>query len=963
LDIALRDLEPGLSFGFLADAGDRAITVMNELKVSNDEASGSFRRLAEEGFSTGRTLDEQLSLIRDGFTTNLGRIGGGTGQYVQSQREAYRGLTDAIEGLASDDTWGPLTRRFSLATRVGMSAFFTPMQRNSEQTTTMFERLSEAIGRGGIAGRFEAIRQLGIAGIFLNLSDASRDMAGAVEAAEEKANGLYTALLGLKIAGETFAPVLGVIIGAFLSLKVATSVLSGPLGMVMNLTRFLIGPFIALGSSILSATLAFAGILGWPLIIAGAVAAIVFGISALPDEVKSQIAKFVDVITDGVDRATAFLKGFDGAELANSLIETLSQLPGRIAAFFSGMMDNTTETAQGPLGQAVSLLGNSLADMFGELFRIGGEFFGTISDKVVTFFSGLFEGFSLESLGQSALALGSTIGGFISNAFGSVSASSLGDSASTLVGSIGTAIANAFGSLFDPNTGIGSFLASIPDRFLNAMVQLGPMIEQGGEWLLAFGQGIAGAIEDFDLAGTIDSFFNGLFSSSNVNSAVSGIDWDTILQGIMGALFNIGKAVYYIGVFAFQIVTALGFALFEASVVLAENLLQFIGNALMLAWEGVSGLFRQLGENLYGVLSDALGPLMVILDPFIEYFQAILSGVMGFLNTMIVEPFRMIHGLLSDELSLRDALFGAITRPLRAVFNLVQPLVTGILNVMNTMIGGIASFVNGAIGLYNRAAAFVPGLSEIGLIDTSGLQFVLPDFGAMPGTEPAGEAIVDGVAAGMNANAGVMTDAAEEAANRVMSILPQSPPRDPSSPFHALPTAGYSIMQSIAEGMDSGLVLVTEVIGNAYNLIAYQLSELATSFSDMFSIQSAFGQNIQLIGEDIAFSFERIGGEASAAFARGVIETQRDRLTQVQRDLATLFTDVYQNVRIESVTEAGDSVTLSVDSVRSITDSIVDMKNAVVTRLDAISQNTLQTAVNTSLRGGPGATMTYSSGV
>jgi hypothetical protein len=804
LDSALAQVDPGLNFGFLADAGEDAIGVMDELQITLEEAAGAFRELAEESHTTGRTLDEELGLIRDGFTTTLGQIGGGTGQFVSAQSNAYDEVTERIRALAGDDAWGPLTRRFALATRVGMSAFFTPMNRSSEQTEQMFSQMGSAIARGGFIGRMEAIRQLGVAGVFLDMGDAASDMASAVERAEEAANEMFVRSTALRLALSTFLPVIGGVTAALLSGMVIYRQIAPVFAVARAAVSLLIGPFGMLRTAIVAVGATIAGVLGWPVTIGLAVAAIIGGIALLPDEIQNKIADFLDRIRAGVDRATEFLSGIDGTEIANNLMDSLSELPGRISDFFVNLFSGAEYTDE--LSESAGSLGSSLLGALVEVFRVGGEFFSTL-------FSRIAEGFR-------------------------------------------------------------SFAST------------------DGQWLRDFGDSIQRAIVNFDLGGVIRGFFDNLFSKDNTDSAIEGIDWGSVLDTVFTFLFDAARAGYAVLAFIGDILIALVDALID----------------------GVTALRQGLTELFFRAL-DAVGDL-----------------IRGAFSGLIETAF---NGMYEAADHLPEGLAG----PFRTALRFIAPIVQGMIGMFNTVTEGLIRFVNGLIRTANRVGQYIPGFGDgFSEIDTDTLNIPVPEFD-FSGAERSGEEVVNGIAAGMKNATPAMVGATDAAAQSVVDMLPSSPPRDPSSPFHTLPSAGSNIMRSIAEGMVEGMVFITEAMTHAFALIEQ-------------GFMNSFAQLRVNVYED----FELMGIDASQAFARGVIQEQEHQIGNIRRDLNVLFDDMYSSITIrEADSEAGSAV-LEVDSIRAIVDSIKDMKDQVVVRLDSVIENTRRTADNTagaSLRSAP----------
>lgn len=352
LNDAFAQIAPQMQVGlFDEEKSKELVTNLDSISASTDKAKGSFDKFGKAAYTSGLSAADGVSRAKDAFESALLGVGGGAQGYANEQIKAYGGVTDKVKELASDKTWGPLTKRFALASRVGVGAFFLPMKQEGDALKNQYASISESMGKGGLAGRFEAIRQLGVAGLFLNMTKASTEMGGAVDEAQGKTLKLYEKFLMLDKAFKQFLPVIlgvagaiGAVFGVF---KLATGVLS---------------PILSLGSAmwrLTFATMGFAAsIIGWPATVFLAIIGFIALWQSLPDKVKEQLDKMLGMASEWVNKFTVSLMAFDSEKFVENILEMLDGVAKAIKGFFTGETFVPDKDASGAakLGAALGTL-------------------------------------------------------------------------------------------------------------------------------------------------------------------------------------------------------------------------------------------------------------------------------------------------------------------------------------------------------------------------------------------------------------------------------------------------------------------------------------------------------------------------------------------------------------------------------------------------------------------------------
>jgi len=91
----------GSSFEYLFEAGGNAVATLKQMRETPKGGIKSLQELGKAGYRTGRTLDESLQMIKEGFAETWKSIGyGGAAKYIERQRKAYADMGKTVKELA-----------------------------------------------------------------------------------------------------------------------------------------------------------------------------------------------------------------------------------------------------------------------------------------------------------------------------------------------------------------------------------------------------------------------------------------------------------------------------------------------------------------------------------------------------------------------------------------------------------------------------------------------------------------------------------------------------------------------------------------------------------------------------------------------------------------------------------------------------------------------------------------------
>lgn len=881
------------NFSFMADGINNGTVNLEEMFPAAEAAGGALTQMGRDGHDSSRTLDESFGLIQAGFESRLLRIGGGGRNFVRHQRDVYKGAGDAIEEMASDKTWGPLVQRFSLAARLGNAAFFLPIREGTRQTTTGLEQVGEATGSMG--RRFEAIRQFGVAGIFLDTSGSIQDMESSLEGANEKTSKWAGIMQMVQVNLKTFTPVI--------------VALGGALFAISKILPVLISGFKALFSIVVPVVTAIAAVVGWPVIIGAAIAGALAAIWYFRDELSAFAEDALWYMTGWIDEVGAFFRGLDGEQMAKDAIAWVKTIPKKIADFFSGGGD-------GDLAFAASAFGSALSDMARDAFVFFFDFFGTLGTEIgaairdtdwnqvatdvgdglnVAFNSGVDKA-------VEAMDFMTTFSEGVSEQISSFDAAQAADDVKTFFGKVGD--------------NVGAFILTLPGRMLegarNVTIWMDAMLPKLDDMGKAIGEWFEG------LGPKLETFLTDLFTDTGEGSFFDDIDWGSILEAIWETALNVGKALAHIGAFMVRIVAGLR-SLFP---ILLNGLIDGVQWALggvkdlILSMAGflIDPIFQALGFDQFSIadwfdewlwnpfmtLIDSLqevittafnllfvAPLNFIMalwdgelsfaDAFSEYlwtpFVDFLSAIGGFLyeafDFIILRPFRFVWELFSSGVfSLGTAFANYVWNPLMKFFDHVA---TGVRDFFNDyVLTPLESAINSLISMANTAIAYLPGVSYIGgsrdfeldmQFDTSEpVEFAqrMASIDLTPEVDEAaaaaaGQTLTNQIGEGIRGSQERVRQDTRMMTEGVMEVLPQSPPADPASPLHGLGDSGRAAAQTWGEGFAGAIPQVQQL--------------LVASFNEMFS---TFGGSLVSASSGAVESTMRsLGGFAGKGFMEG----------------------------------------------------------------------------------------------
>lgn len=848
-DQQMDQIMPG--FAFMAEGLGNNTISLEDFAANTDEAAGALSRMGAAGHNSEKTLSESFQIIQDKFESRLFKIGGGGKNFVAQQKAVYQSAGDAIQKMASDETWGPLVQRFSLAARLGNAAFFLPIQHSSFRTTTQLNKVGDATGFMG--KKFEALRQFGIAGLFVDVSGGVDQMKASLGKANAETARMAGILELVKVNMKTFMPVLG-------ALAAAIFAVGKVLPTVMNALKALSLVFGSVGTAIVA-------FFGWPLIIIAAVAALVVGLVKYKDEIGDIMKKIFGYLTGWADKASQFFESLDGEKIGRAIVEWVKNIPRAVASFFdAGGGDNE-------LGTAASAFGQSLLDMmisaFTVLVDIGAELGRALAG--IDWEGGLQS--ASAALSDAVMAFPAKALSGVRHAYVWVDAmmpkiddvgKSIGDWFGSLAGKLESFFANLFSSqtegdsfwdnfdwgamleaAFLATLTVGRVLATIQGVFVNVAAGLGTVALVLLNGLVDSIQAVFTSLKNVVLgfAGfLIDPVFRALgFEDFKLAYWFNKYAWDPLMELIDSLQAVISAALHLVFIAPFNFIKSI----WNGEMSIAGAFVEHI-------WKPFVNFLSSIGAYLFNVLDYIyLRPIRFLIEAFLAIGSASLSAFIDYLWTPFVDFLGGIAGFIGDAF---DFIFIA---PLRAVWDFFaggdlslgkafadyvwNPLVSFMGMVGNTMkkffnlvvLDPLQSSINLMIGMANKVIKWIPGLSRIPEIDISfdvsdpsdqigeAMAFEQPEAPA----RAAGAAMGDGLSAGIEAARSQVQQSTRDMAQGTMDVLPQSPPADPNSPLHGLEESGTTAGMQWAQGFIVAIPHMQVVIGAAFGAVFGAIAE------------------------------------------------------------------------------------------------------------------------------------------
>ena len=694
LDNEMSKISPDLIFRSLGDPElqKKFLGNMTELQGAADDSTDAFRKFGNETYRSLILAPEQIDRAKQALEAKLARIGGGVQEFTNFQVKAFGDIGNAVEKLSKDETWGPLMKRFALATREGVGAFFMPMLQQGKALENQLKALGDIKTMGPLRGRLEAIRQLGVAGIFYDMGKGVRDAQGAMNDAQERTSALYSKLLLLRKGFDAFLPVVIALGGALGALFGLTKVF----GVFTDAIKGIIGPIYG----VISAMAAFtAAVIGWPATILLGIVGFVALWNALPDKVKAKLDELLGVASTWIEKFADKLSSIDGKAIGDKIAAALKDVVTTIKTFLAG--DELSKDASGfekfvyamarvlkeswtilrdaikvvlklmmtdpdvvkyftvPL--AFTVAGPAVAEAVGAAVAAAGAgvfamLGGMATKSLAAYLAGPAAAALWAGIQSALLAALYGIGGFITGTllpyigialllFGPLIVGFLSegtrDAMSASVDSMSKGLSEMSDSLLNWARSIGPMFGKAISSFMNwfsfgwlpsgtellakTMVGVNYLTEELGPKLIKM-------VQSLDLSGAAMGFVHSMFSSSNVENAVSGIDWSALIgsllgvigsaiAGIVGMVTFLGQLLYavYIGIgdlLMSIVISIVGMAV-NAIVEAGKWLVKSIGNAVADIANAVRGLVRLVpglddtewswieGLKNWGTVSDA----------------------------------------------------------------------------------------------------------------------------------------------------------------------------------------------------------------------------------------------------------------------------------------------------------------------------------------------------------------------
>ena len=440
----LTAINPSLSF--LAQNSDKTRAALARMgKVAGEDASGAFKKMTKEGFSTGRTLADSYQLMQDSFEMRIRKMGTGARDFMKQSRKAFKIAGDAVEAYSNNPAWSGIVTTALNYDRMGVAGLFTSIAKSADSVSTPIENLDSVFGR--LSTRFKLFREIGLQALFVDLDLAATNMEEAINKSRksmEKLQALFILIGGpgkmligiiagiggslaaiglamkplkavftpfgelLKSFGKSMtksvaAPVKGAgkALGLFgkLGMKVLT-----PLGNLFawfapTLTRFggkftkALGPVAKVAGRLIS-TLGFRGglgfvfrslgklLFGWPMLVAQAGLLIAKHFDKIKEFVFKWGEKLLSWMGDKMSDVWNSLTDIDGAQLAKDVVGGIKNFFSKIGELFSGG-GMESEAGQKFKAAMVKVIEEGF-DIAKEIGRIGKEFASEIGKMIMS---------------------------------------------------------------------------------------------------------------------------------------------------------------------------------------------------------------------------------------------------------------------------------------------------------------------------------------------------------------------------------------------------------------------------------------------------------------------------------------------------------------------------------------------------------------------------------------------------
>jgi hypothetical protein len=112
--------EAGSNAVYLAMSTTQGATALEKMSTATVKADGALKKFANDSYSSGRTLQEGLDMAKEMFQTRIRAITRPEVKgFVKEEIASYKEMGKQAKAMASDATWGPLIKAYSVFDQMG----------------------------------------------------------------------------------------------------------------------------------------------------------------------------------------------------------------------------------------------------------------------------------------------------------------------------------------------------------------------------------------------------------------------------------------------------------------------------------------------------------------------------------------------------------------------------------------------------------------------------------------------------------------------------------------------------------------------------------------------------------------------------------------------------------------------------------------------------------------------------
>jgi hypothetical protein len=139
--------------GYLAAGGDSAAASLKAMSDITVTGKDTLKKYGDQAFSSGRTLQDSLDLMKSSFETRLRSIARkDVSNFVGDLGRAYKQVGDETIALAGDKNWGPIVKRLSAMQQLGAKGLFIRMDGKPNKEMARTSAMIDAVG-----GAFDSV--------------------------------------------------------------------------------------------------------------------------------------------------------------------------------------------------------------------------------------------------------------------------------------------------------------------------------------------------------------------------------------------------------------------------------------------------------------------------------------------------------------------------------------------------------------------------------------------------------------------------------------------------------------------------------------------------------------------------------------------------------------------------------------------------------------------------------------